>query len=65
MEKFKKLSRAEMKKVSGGVSGNCDPIGCTVYLWDGRSYITGPGTCNPACICVPNPGVEGSGGCSI
>ena len=55
MEKFKKLSRAEMKKVNGGVNGGCSSgANCTYYVGEpgnGGGYVDGNcaevgGACN-------------------
>ncbi|MDP9047015.1 MAG: hypothetical protein M3N14_02690 [Bacteroidota bacterium] len=61
MEKFQKLSRAEMKNVKGGVTQGCSEV-CTVFYFDGRSTHTGVGTC-AGCDCIPPPDFPGSGSC--
>jgi hypothetical protein len=68
MKNFQKLSRAEMKKVNGGVNGNCqEGTVCTAFTSpnDPNGYFGVSGTCTGSCVCVPDaPGVNASGTCS-
>ncbi|WP_446685952.1 bacteriocin-like protein [Mucilaginibacter ginsenosidivorans] len=60
MQKFQKLSRAEMKNVLGGQPGG--PGGCTLnksctaVFFDGHNTVTGPGKCDVSCNCIPDSG---------
>ena len=57
MQKFKKLSRAEMKNVTGGGNGNCQPEPCSFYYEDRLV----PGNCGGDCNCHADDPRYGAG----
>lgn len=61
MKNFKKLSRAEMKKVTGGGLGHCSVQGCSVVV-NGTIY---PGTCSVNCVCTASIDGGISGSCAM
>jgi len=69
MEKFQRLSRTEMKKVIGGVNGQC-PTGksCSIYVNDGDGhFFPVSGNCaiaNGGCNCVAGDNISGSTDCN-
>lgn len=65
MQNFKKLSRAEMKNVKGGVNGGCNvDAPCSFAITEGVAN----GFCSQApggCECVTNVGSAASPSCEF
>lgn len=68
MKKFQKLTRNEMKNITGGKTGG--PGQCTVGAYclavgpdpqTGHGLVTYPGNCDASCNCI---GTGGSGQCT-